>query len=139
MILKPIPRRWDEKRAKESWQEKKVIRFIYYFMPMEKLSKLLNEYLEIKEKDIQQFMNIAALMTQSDSKLYQTYIISKDFGFISRLVENEKIDFDKIIEKSEYLIEYRWNKIDQNMFENTLLMLLSISDTPIEDLISYLR
>jgi hypothetical protein len=46
---------------------------------MEKLSKLLNEYLESQNKDIQQFMNIAALMTQSDSKLYQTYIISKDF------------------------------------------------------------
>jgi hypothetical protein len=62
---------------------------------MEKLSKLLNEYLESKEKDIQQFMNIAALMTQSDSKLYQTYIISKDFGFIKRLVDNYKIDMRK--------------------------------------------
>lgn len=66
-------------------------------------------------------------------------IICKPYGFIKRLVDNDKIDFDKIIEKSEYLIEYRWNKIDQNMIENTLLMLLSISDSPIEDLISYLK
>ena len=97
---------------------------------MEKLSKLLNEYLESKKKDIQQFMNIAALMTQSDSKLYQTYIISKDFGFIKRLVDNDKIDLlqlDNRIALSEF------NKVER------VLMALSISSAPIDDLISYLK
>lgn len=97
---------------------------------MEKLSKLLNEYLESKKKDIQQFMNIAALMTQSDSKLYQTYIISKDFGFIKRLVDNDKIDLlqlDNRIALSEF------NKVER------VLMALSISSSPIDDLISYLK
>ncbi len=109
---------------------------------MEKLSKLLNEYLESKKKDIQQFMNIAALMTQSGSKLYQTYIISKDFKFIKRLVDNDKIDLWKIKKlyrksnehsTSTYPVMYEYSDLE------CLLMLLSISNSPIDDLISYLK
>ena len=113
---------------------------------MEKLSKLLNEYLESKKKDIQQFINIAALMTQSDSKLYQTYIISKDFEFIKWLVENDKIDKKKIQSPiMHYKVEedregwIHYYDLDFANKINSLLMLLSISDTPIEDLISYLK
>jgi len=67
-------------------------------------------------------------------------LISKEYGFIKWLVENEKIDKDKLY-KSEYK-PYFWNRTT-NAFswfwaEDCLLMLLSISDTPIEDLISYL-
>jgi len=103
---------------------------------MEKLSKLLNEYLESKGKDIQQFMNITALMTQSGSKLYQTYIISKDFEFIKRLVDNYKIDRHKFYDKNIlkwFMTLTKGEKID------SIIMNLSISDTPIEDLISYLK
>lgn len=110
---------------------------------MEKLSKLLNEYLESKKKDIKQFMNIAALMTQSDSKLYQTYIISKDFEFIKWLVENDKIDRAKFWNSetksskySDFELSYDTSRED---YTNILLMELSISDTPIELLISYLK
>lgn len=111
---------------------------------MEKLSKLLNEYLESKEKDIQQFMNITALMTQSDSKLYQIYIISKQFWFIKWLVESDKIDFSLIPNKiKEIWIPMKINWEIKYWFDSSdyywLLMLLSISDTPIEDLISYLK
>lgn len=57
-------------------------------------------------------------------------IISKRFWFIKWLVDNDKIDLlqlDNRIALSEF------NKVER------VLMALSISDTPIEDLISYLH
>lgn len=68
-------------------------------------------------------------------------IISKRFWFIQRLVENDKID---LWEKLFNLTKNDNKKsiiLDNNDFswEDTFLMLLSISDTPIEDLISYLK
>ena len=56
-----------------------------------------------------------------------SYICGKRFWWIWWLVENDKIDIEKfpqIMEYSDY---------------ESLLMLLSISDTPIEDLVSYLK
>ena len=69
-------------------------------------------------------------------------IISKQFWFIKRLVENDKIDFDKRPTRNKYrLQQYKtelwwYGKIDEY---SELLMLLSISDNPIEDLIRYLK
>ena len=74
-----------------------------------------------------------------------SYICSKNFWWIWWLVENDKIDRDKKeIEKSDYDITFTWaltmdKKSDLDIMVDTLLMLLSISDTPIEDLISYLK
>ena len=54
-------------------------------------------------------------------------VLSKKFWFIKWLVENDKIDlykFPQILEYSDYA---------------SLLMLLSISDTPIDDLLLYLK
>ena len=80
------------------------------------------------------------------------WIISKRFGFIQRLVEQDKIDRDKIWFKKWLSWEYdNWIAFVHNYDNDTykvsefyspylqLLMLLSISDTPIEDLISYLK
>lgn len=59
-------------------------------------------------------------------------IISKQYWFIKWLVENEKIDLDKLEKKvlKENLIR---------KFDEWLLMLLSIQDEPIEFLISILK
>lgn len=110
---------------------------------MERLSKLLNEYLESKKKDIKQFMNIAALMTQSDSKLYQTYIISKDFDFIKRLVENDKIDREKLWNSetksskySDFELSYDTPRED---YTNILLMELAIRDNPLTFILDILK
>lgn len=57
-------------------------------------------------------------------------VISKEFWFIKFLVDNDKIDLlrlDNRIALSEF------NKVER------VLMALAISDTPIDDLISYLR
>ena len=60
-------------------------------------------------------------------------LISKKFGFIKWLVENDKIDFE-----NNYLSISK-TYIEEYPKYESLLMLLSISDTPIEDLISYLK
>jgi hypothetical protein len=58
--------------------------------------------------------------------------------FIKWLVENDKIDHWKL---SNYIIDNKffWDKIAELKEYETLLMLLTISDTPIEDLINYLK
>lgn len=65
----------------------------------------------------------------------QAYLISSKCGFIKWLVENDKIDLEEV-EK----INQTWNIYIRFWWDyEKVLMLLSISDTPIEDLISYLR
>jgi hypothetical protein len=61
-----------------------------------------------------------------------SYICGKRFWWVEWLVENDKINLDKLEKKvlKENLIR---------KFDEWLLMLLSISDTPIEDLILYLK
>ena len=73
-------------------------------------------------------------------------LLGKKFWFIKRLVDNDKIDLEeyknesglytlKVIYWTDHYIDLLTNKVNSDF----LLMLLSISDTPIEDLISYLR
>ncbi len=72
-------------------------------------------------------------------------IISKSYGFIWWLVENDKIDYKKLKEGREDLCNVNTRHLRNKYIDVAslsyikLLMLLSISDTPIEDLISYLR
>ena len=56
-------------------------------------------------------------------------LISKEYWFIKWLVENDKIDLSKLYHDMRLEFgDYYW-----------LLMQLSISDTPIEDLLLYLK
>jgi hypothetical protein len=103
---------------------------------MEKLIELLNEYIP-KWWSIEHWGKSVFYEWLN----YNDRIIWKNFWFIKWLVENDKIDKDKLY-KSEYK-PYFWNRTT-NAFswfwaEDCLLMLLSISDTPTEDLISYLK
>ena len=78
-------------------------------------------------------------------------IISKKFWFIQRLVENDKIDLEKVYEKiwkPQIIMYEEWSKeeelceiiwVNERDYYEDIIMLLSISDTPIEDLISYLK
>lgn len=73
------------------------------------------------------------------SRMDKAYIVSKDFWWIKWLVDNDKIDrwkfeveyTDKQTLKDVYIA---WAKQDE-----LIIMLLSISSSPIDDLISYLR
>lgn len=63
-------------------------------------------------------------------------VICKEFWFIQWLFDKDKIDWSKFHKYSFYKKD---NKFIQYYDWQSLLMALSISDTPIEDLISYLR
>jgi hypothetical protein len=102
---------------------------------MEKLIELLNEFYD-KEKwgvfnAIEHRDNQRVFKLGNDDRVRDTAVISKEYWFIKWLVDNDKIDFDKIQIWFQLTLWY-W-KYD------SLLMLLSISDTPIEDLISYFK
>ena len=112
-----------------------------------KLIELLNEYWEYDL--VEHNWEICKWTTDDETgeiNIYTDYtnnIISKKFWFIKWLVENDEID---LWEKLFNLTKNDNKKsmicdLDNNDFswEDTLLMLLSISDTPIEDLISYLK
>ena len=119
---------------------------------MEKLIELLNEAKPLKKyKEYWYRWNEIYLITYaedywaSENRNITLDVISKSFWFIKWLVENDKIDFDNRDLKDRFMNEFERypqfqnNTINREFNVNGLLMLLSISDTPIEDLISYLK
>lgn len=95
---------------------------------MEKLIELWNEY----EKTLEP--NLQIEWTEVWIKSTPEIVISKKFWFIKRLVKNDKIkksyrEWLPAITKNWFLLEW----------ETVLLMLLAISDNPIEDLLLYLK
>ena len=66
--------------------------------------------------------------------------ISKRYEFIQRLVENNKIDIERLHKIVDYRLEIKENYVNAHDYNSDcLLMLLSISQNPISDLISYLK
>lgn len=124
---------------------------------MEKLIELLNKYEKVREKSEYQKLsnkeykwfssyffplcfwhkeNFSWAMTNEFGEWTENVICSKKFWFIKWLVEQDKINRDIVEEKSEYtFLKKRW----WEHFCEDVIMLLSISDTPIEDLILYLK
>lgn len=98
---------------------------------MEKLMK----YVEQMQKE---WINVCRPQVQQYDILYMI-LISKHYPLIKWLVENDKIDLKEfhklcwiINQDSEY-----WNWTPQDYEQ--VIMYLSISDTPIEDLVSLLK
>lgn len=114
---------------------------------MVKLIDLLNEYNEIHNyAPIEYYDDETNGFETNYVAFYKTcIIISKQFWFIWWLVENDKIDIEKLEEKAERKPRYTFINDDWRLwfklFEvyETLLMLLSISDTPIDLLCSLLK
>ena len=106
------------KKKKKSW--------------VERLIELLNEYAYGEHKEL--YYRDGEMV-----EINSAMVISKKFWFIKWLVDNDKID------RYKFEIEY----IDKQTLEDVyiavskqdelLTIILSISDTPIEDLISYLK
>ena len=92
---------------------------------MEKLIELLNQH-RIEKTDIQYELELP--MPMRDWR----FILSREYWFIQWLVENEKIDFDSDI-------EFYFLQREQHTKTESLLMLLSIQDNPIEFLVSILK
>ena len=128
---------------------------------IEKLIELLKDYIEnygndakVREEENYILDTWIEFVYWSRVYLYET-IISKKFWFIKWLVENDKIDYDKIGEKiwiethkAHFPVNKYWYVYDLELGDvssadysdyESLLMLLSISDTPIDDLILYLK
>ena len=117
-----------------------------------KLIELLNEYEKEKNSEYyewEKWIWWPFLLFRRDtydeewSHLYSdtadTYVISKKYWFIKRLVENEKIDFKKH-DWYNYLENPIWsNNYDVVWDYKTIIQRLAISDTPIDDLILYLK
>lgn len=70
-------------------------------------------------------------------------VICKDFGFIKWLVDNDKIDYKKDWKNSNdtwyVYVKADTKKSDLEIKSDTLLMVLSIEDNPIEFLVSILK
>lgn len=105
---------------------------------IETLIELLNEY----DKDRTYYKEYKYIMYRDDEwidvddKRTDLEIISKSYGFIKWLVDNDKIDFGNL--KLEEITS--WTDLYYS-FKNyeVLLMLLSIQDEPIQFLISILK
>lgn len=102
-----------------------------------KLLELLNEYEPYIASDGEHRDNLWGYAYQWHSAIFpkelaESYIVSARYGFIKWLVENDKIDTKEL----PYLWEY-WMGVD--IPTDSIIMLLSISSSPIKDLISYLK
>ena len=111
---------------------------------IEKLIELLNEY-EQEEWcwGLKYWKLHNKYYDDYDQKDEEIRLISKWYGFIKWLVENNKINKDLIsrVLIRAYVSPKTMVSLECEFYDyyESLLMLLSISDTPIEDLVSYLR
>ena len=100
---------------------------------MEKLLELLNEYDDWMVSKFEEYSEeFGGFILTSEQIIEEEIIISKSFGFIKWLVDNDKIDFTKL--KVNYIYHD-----DEWSLEKELLMQLAIQDNPIEFLVSILR
>lgn len=126
---------------------------------MEKLLKLINEYEEsrwtviddwlteeereswaiIEEKPLRsefqwhlRHCNANTVAFEKDT--FDAYALSKKYGFIKWLVDNNHIDLDEVADRME-----SWMNTDNSCDIANVQMDLAISDNPISDLISILK
>ena len=121
---------------------------------MQKLIELLNEYDPYIASDGEHRDNLWGYAYQWHSAVFpkelaESYIISKSYGFIKWLVENDKIDTSKANDKNlnGYEIELRIRAVKELVADSeektvlylNLLMLLAIQDEPIRFLCEILK
>lgn len=120
---------------------------------MEKLIELLNEWNKEKLEEMENTFNFWTIdrakfeyneqeeyITYDGYQVNDYYIINKSTKFIERLVENNKIDIERLHKIVDYRLEIKENYVNAHDYNsNCLLMLLSIQDNPIEFLISVLK
>lgn len=100
---------------------------------MDKLIEILDEYRKQNPREFFWDDGSLVVLTWKDFiELNRLIIISKEYWFIKWLVDNDKIDLEKI-----------WGNESPDIFDysfyEVVLMLLSIQDNPIEFLISILK
>ena len=109
---------------------------------IEKLVELLNEYEIQKNWEERRSLNSEWWLCCADTpcwqNMYWVLICAKPYGFIKWLVKNDKIETNNLSLKAfKNIFSGGWFVEISDL--EVLLMLLSISDTPIDDLILYLK
>jgi len=110
---------------------------------IKKLIELLNEREEIKKTwifyvsydDYDWEFYWLADDEVSEIVVQDSFVCSKKYGFIQRLIENDKIDLFKYWRV--YIQEVNWIRVKK--YYESLIALLSIQDNPIDFLISVLK
>jgi len=107
---------------------------------MDKLKEILNKYQEEKGSEIRfkRIDNSDFFVCWDDVWLGYETILSKKFGFIKRLVDNDKIDRDRIL-KEKWQFRLFYYDLERVKNYDRLVMYLSVEDTPIEFLVSILK
>jgi len=103
-----------------------------------KLSKLLWEYMEERGKNPEWFLEISTVL-MTGSKAMDVYMISKQFWFIEWLIDNDKIDTDKI--NIFWKFKGMWWKVWLTLYSpcQSLRMNLAIQDEPVKFLSEILK
>ena len=106
---------------------------------MEKLIELLDKFRRENKTEelIGEPWTLVPLTWEDFIEMNRVMIISKEYKFIQRLVENDKIYLEKLRDL-DIADNFNYEYFNKNKTD-FLISLLSISDTPIEDLISYLK
>lgn len=113
---------------------------------MKKLLQLLNEFKQGKsfkftKYDEKYWMFDTNLNADGNTSLPEETITSKKFWFIEWLVDNDRIDYYKV---GEIVDTYKWSLREKayvvsDCVVESMLMLLSIQDDPINFLVSVLK
>lgn len=111
---------------------------------MEKLLNLLNEFEQLNMcRKFDSFETHTFEDSNWVSSILEDTVISARYWFIKRLIDNYKIDTNKLkkiwYEEIIYWYDWQYREIVKYSEYENLLMLLSISSSPIEDLVSYLK
>jgi len=112
---------------------------------MEKLLKLLNEYSPLKYPSDEYCIEDGNLWIKTriyaEPDVYTNYtlmVISKKFWFIDRLVDQNKVEFDRARDRSDFPLLYAgWWEFYSDA--DVITATLSIEDDPIGFLVSILK
>ena len=106
---------------------------------MEKLQELLKEY-QLSKWEWVRLAWPDVEVNDKEELVLEATLISKKYWFIKWLVENDKIDYEKLSKEWFIVRTYDLDEIGESFdYVERLLMLLSIKDNPIEFLVSILK
>ena len=104
-----------------------------------KLIELLNEYDDWMVSWFKEYVEeFGVFILNTEQMMEEEIIISKSFGFIKWLVDNDKIDRERIL-KENWQFRLFYYDLERVKNYDRLVMYLSVEDNPIEFLTSILK
>lgn len=116
--------------------------YLFFYHDMDKLLQLLNEYKKLESFefiDYDEKHDVFRIIPWIYHKeLLPETIISKKFWFIDRLIDQNKIEFDRARDRSDFPLLYAgWWEFYSDA--DIIVATLSIEDDPISFLVSVLK